>query len=511
MATPTITNIAPATASIITTSQLIGFDVTSTPALIREMVFVRFPGAGIEEVVWDGTAFTERYAGTSGRTAIPNGFKYGILRNPAWPDSPQFAVYAVNSTPEELNASWGYTISEPPTYSLEGASLPGFSGSSVPTASGFEAHDQDYFLRLADRSLDADYVAGLKAGEGYEIIQQQAKIAARVSTAIVNTANGMLAAYATGGSFASGIVEFYRTAFTAGAVTVKAGTVVQSYGGRFFIVISDAVFGSTDLGPVAAHIRSVFQDWQTNVTGQITTPAGVTIDGEIDTIRTLVQDPLYGDPSVRVRQIQDTLGGRAPMLDLLARANGIRRARGETDPGLSYRIRNLPDNLTPASMARNLKILLSPYGVRWEYTEPFELDFMGAYDMPPSTDYQYSFFYDDPRPRYFPCVDWYADSREQWGAFYVAVGKIQPIQDLGGVYDDAALSADQLVSPISHGRRAISAYDLPDSATMGSGDDLTLCYDGRDYGIDALLGSVHDMMDSNRAAGVATALFQEGW
>lgn len=510
MATPVIANISPAAASIITANQQIAFDVTSTPALIREMVFVRFPGAGIEEVVWDGTAFTERYAGTSTRLAIPNGFRYKILRNPVWPDSPQLAVYAVNSTPEELNSGWGYTISEP-SYSLEGASLPGFVGGVVTSDSGFLSYDQNYFLRVAEKSLDPDYVAGMKADEGYELLQQQAKEFSRVSQAIVNTANGMLAAYARGGSYANGTVEFYRTAYTAGAVTVKAGTVVQSNGGRFFIVISDAVFGSTDLGPIAAHIRSVFQDWQTNVSGQITTPAGVTISGEIDTIRTLVQDPLYGDPSVRVRQIQDTLGGRAPMLDLLARANGIRRARGETDAGLSYRIRNLPDNLTPASMARNLKVLLTPYGVRWEYTEPFELDFMGAYDMPPSSDYQYSFFYDDPRPRYFPCVDWYSDSREQWGTFYVTVGKIQPIEDLGGMYDDTAVSADQLVSPISHGRRAISAYDLPDSATMGSGDDLTLCYDGRDYGIDALLGSVRDMMESNRAAGIATALFQEGW
>ena len=511
MATPTITNIAPAIASIITTNQQIAFDVTSTPALIREMVFVRFPGAGIEEVVWDGTAFTERYASTSTRLAIPNGFRFKILRNPVWPDSPQFAVYAVNSTPEELNTSWGYTISEPATYSLEGASLPGFNGTSAGADSGFEAHDQNYFLRLADRSLDPDYAAGLKAGEGYEIIQQQAKIAARVSSAIVNTANGMLAAYATGGSFASGTVEFYRTAHTAGAVTVKSGTVVQSNGGRFFIVIADAVFGATELGPITARIRSVFQDWQTNVSGQTTTPAGVTIAGEIDTIRTLVQDPLYGDPSVRVRQIQDTAGGRAPMLDLLARANGIKREPGETDPGLSYRIRNLPDNLTPASMERNLKVLLSPYGVRWEYKEPFELDFMGAYDMPPSSVYESSFFYDDPRPRYFPAVDWYADTREQWGAFYVVVGKIQPIADYGGMYDDTAPSSAQLVSPVSHGRRAVSAYDLPDSATMGSGEDLTLCYDGRDCGIDALLGSVRKMMESNRAAGIATALFQEGW
>lgn len=510
MATPVLANIAPVAASVITSGQRIGFEITSSPSLLRVMVFVRFPGAGIEEVVWDGSEFTERYQTTSVRAAIAGGFRYDVLRNPSWPDSPQFAIYAVNSTPEELNSSWGYTVSEP-SYTLEGASLPGFAGTSVLADSGFAAHDQEYYLRVAEKSLDSDFVAGMKAGEGYEILQEQAKIFARVSTAIVNTANGMLAAYAQGGAFSHGVVEFYRTDHSAGAVTVKAGTVVTSRGGRYFIVIEDAPFGATDLGPVAVRVRAAFQDWQHNVSGQITTSAGYTISGEIDTIRTLVEDPLYGDPTIRVRQIQDLEGGRAPMLDLLARSNGISRQTNEGDDKLSFRTRNLPDNLTPASMQRNLKTLLSPVGARWEYVEPFLPSFMGVYDAPTSSSILESFFYDDPRPRYFAARDLYADARDQWGAFYVVVSKIQPIADFGGMYDEPATNAEQLVSPVSHGRRAIAAYDLPDSATMGTGENLTICYDGRDAGIDALLGSVKKMMEANRAAGISTTLLQEGW
>lgn len=509
MATPTITSTTPAAASIITSNQQIAFDVTSTPALIREMVFVRFPGAGIEEVVWDGTAFTERYAGTSTRLTIPNGFRYKILRNPVWPDSPQFAVYAVNSTPEELNSGWGYTISEP-AYRLEGASLPSFAGSSVVGASGFLAYDQDYFLRVAEKSLDADYIAGLKADEGYEALQQQAKAFARASEAIVNTANGMLAAYAQGGSYANGTVEFYRTDYTAGAVTVKSGTVVQSNGGRYFIVISDAAFGSTDLGPKTAYVRSVFQDWQANVQGQITTPTGVTIPGEIDTIRNLVEEPPYGDPSIKVRQIQDLVGGRAPMLDLLARASGIRRVGAETDASLSYRLRNLPDNLTPASMNRNLKILLAPYGVRWELVETFEPLVGAAYNMPDGHPGAEGFHYNNTDARYFPTTGVYVDSRDAWGAFYVVIGKIQPIQDYGGAYNDPANSADELISPVSGGRRAIAAYGLTDSATIGTAD-IAFCYGGPDAGIDALTDSVASMVSSTRAAGVAATILREGW
>ena len=509
MATPVIASISPAAASIITANQQIAFDVTSTPALIREMVFARFPGAGIEEVVWDGAAFTERYASTSTRLAIPNGFRYKILRNPVWPDSPQLAVYAVNSTPEELNSGWGYTISEP-SYSLEGASLPGFVGGVVTSDSGFLSYDQNYFLRVAEKSLDPDYVAGMKADEGYELLQQQAKEFSRVSQAIVNTANGMLAAYARGGSYANGTVEFYRTDYTAGSVTVRSGTVVQSSGGRYFIVISDAVFGSTDLGPKTAYARSVFQDWQANVQGQITTPAGVTISGEIDRIRNLVEDPAYGDPSIKVRQIQDLAGGRAPMLDLLARSNGIRREGSETDPSLSYRLRNLPDNLTPASMDRNLKILLAPYGVRWEFVETFGPSIGAAYGMPDTDPGAEDFHYNNTDTRYFPTTGIYVDSRDAWGAFYVVIGKIQPIEDYGGTYNDPANSADELISPVSGGRRAIAAYGLTDSATIGT-DDIALCYGGPDVGIGALTDSVALMAQSHRAAGVSATILREGW
>ncbi|MGE9191032.1 hypothetical protein, partial [Escherichia coli] len=80
------------------------------------------------------------------------------------------------------------------------------------------------------------------------------------------------------------------------------------------------------------------------------------------------------------------------------------------------------------------------------------------------------FAYDDPDPRYFPALDWYADDREQWGTFYVVVGKIQPLEDFGGAYDDPADTLDQLLSPVSGGRRCVPAHDAPDSGTYGEGD-----------------------------------------
>jgi hypothetical protein len=366
---------------------------------------------------------------------------------------------------------------------------------------------QDELLAMIDRILDSDYIDGLKAGEGYEIVQAQAKEFARISQAIRVTGDGLFAAYASGGSFATGIVEFYRTSTVSPACTVLAGTIVQARGGKLFRTIQDAVFGANDQGPYAVGVRSVFQEWQANTDGQTLTN-GVLIPGEIDTIRTLIQDPLYADPTIMVRQIDPTVGGRAPMLDLLARGNNLRRNSGESDESLSYRTRNLPDNLTPGAMERMLRTLLGSTGARWEYVEPFELDFQTSYDAPEGSSV---FTYDDPRPRYFPAINWYADDREQWATFYAVVGKIQPMADFGGSYDETIVTLDELRSPITGGKRAVPAFDAPDPGTYGEGLDLGMAYDARDTEQDALLNSVYDQMQSLRAAGIVAGLLKEGY
>lgn len=374
--------------------------------------------------------------------------------------------------------------------------------------SGLMVRSEADLLALADRFLEKDYLDGLKAGEGYEIIRSLAKEFARVSTAIRATGDGLFAAYAHGGSFATGVVEFYRTNTLGPAVTVVAGTIVQASGGKLFRTIQDVTFTGGDLGPHIVAVRSIFQDYQSNTDGATTTSAGVEFPGEIDTVRTMIQDPPYADPGIRVRQMDPTVGGRSPMLDILAGSNSIRRYSGETDESLSYRVRNLPDNLTPGAIERMLTELLGPTDSRWELVESWETDLQTAYDL---DDAEGVFAYDDPRPRYFPALDWYADDREQWGTFYVIVGKIQPMEDYGGAYDDEVTTFDELISPISGGRRAVPAYDMPDSDTFGEGADLGLCFDGRDMAQDALLDSVYEQMQSLRAAGIVAGLHQEGY
>lgn len=509
---PVVSNISPTGPSTIIETQTLGFDVTGIPALQRVFVFVAFPGMELEELAFDGTNFTEPYASLSTRNAITDGHRYLLRRGPVWPDSPAISVYAVDNAAAELDQSWPYTLVNAPTDLGYVPVIPIFPvGPVAPTAdSGFAEFDQDYFLRLMPKVLDPEFVASLKAGQGYEQLEAYAKMFARVSTASYNTATGLLAAYARGGSYSEGVVEFYRTSGGT-AVTVKRGSVVSAKGGRYYRTLEDAVFTSATLGPITSRVRAIFPDWQHNASGAVVTPAGVTIPGEVDKIHVLVEDPPLADLAIKVRQITDFTGGAAPMLDLIARSQNLSRNAGETDQSLSYRIRNLPDNLSPASMWRNADILLDPWRVRYEYWEPFNQDFQTAYDVPDGLSVSNVFTYDDPRPRYFPAKNWYSDKTEQWGTFYINLGKIQTIRDFGGCYDDTAADSADCIVPITGGQRAVAAYDLPDSSTYGTGTDLGLCYDGRDIGIDGLATSISGMMQSNRAAGIVAGLQQEGW
>jgi hypothetical protein len=85
------------------------------------------------------------------------------------------------------------------------------------------------------------------------------------------------------------------------------------------------------------------------------------------------------------------------------------------------------------------------------------------------------------------------------------------MRDYGGLYDDTAVDAAHLRARYTAGRRAVGAFDLPDSSAIGAGTALGMAYDGRDAGQDALLGSAGKMLNSIRAAGIVAGLLQEGW
>jgi len=369
--------------------------------------------------------------------------------------------------------------------------------------SGLPVYDEEHFLVLASKVLPADYISGLQAGDGYELVHAQAKVFARISSAVQLTGEGFFAAFARGGSYATGTVSLRRENLGA-YVVVKAGSIFAAGQGRFYRLVGDVEFGAADHGPKTGTVIALFQDWQHNAAGEATLPTGEVIPGEIDTVRSLVQVPVYGDPTVSVGQPSDLTGGRFPMLDMVARDANIVRYGTESDESLSYRTRNLPDNLTPAAIRRGVATLLDPYRGEAEYIESYEPDASTILDMPDEGPHSPL---DDPRPRSGSIRNWCLDSVEQWGTFYVVLPKLQPITDCGLCLDDPADGIVDIESPrIPGGRRCFSMLDIPDT----HGGFLDGCLDGRDYGYDALAGSTWDLLQSLRAAGIVAGLHEEG-
>ena len=92
-APPTITAIAPSPATIVGTDDPLAFTITN--ATTRTIIAIRYPGLRLTEVVFDGTSFTERYAGQSTRTLVgASAYRYVILRTRVWPDAPEVTVFA---------------------------------------------------------------------------------------------------------------------------------------------------------------------------------------------------------------------------------------------------------------------------------------------------------------------------------------------------------------------------------------------------------------------------------
>lgn len=370
--------------------------------------------------------------------------------------------------------------------------------------SGLPVYDEEHFLVLASKVLPTDYVSGLKAGDGYELVHAQAKVFARISSAIQLTGEGFFAAFARGGAKSTGTVSLRREnlGYT---VVVKAGSIFAAGQGRFYRLVGDIEFAAIERGPKTGTVVALFQDWQHNAAGSATLPSGEIVLGEIDTVRSLVQVPLYGDPTVSVSQPSDLSGGRFPMLDMVARDANIVRYGAENDESLSYRTRNLPDNITPAAIKRGIAALLEPYRGEAEYVESYESGASTILDMPDEGPHSPL---DDPRPRTGPIRNWCLDFTEQWGTFYIVLPKLQPISDHGLFMDDAVDDAARLASPrIPGGRRCPNMLDLPDQHDTGYIDG---CLDGRDSGHDALAGSVWNLLQSLRAAGIIAGLHEEG-
>ncbi len=398
--------------------------------------------------------------------------------------------------------------------------IPVFPGGGSPGTCDAVPNDQDHFLDVIDKVFPPEYVEPMKVrtNAGYENFQSSAKVGERLSLAVNRTECGALAIYAPIGAQASGLVEFSRSTTAAGAVTVKAGTVVTtSSGARDFTTQKDVVFGGGDLGPFSVAVLAIAEGYEWNVPGEITTPAGETLEGSIDTTKSLIMDPPFGDPTIIVKQKVDTTGGVSPMLEGLGRDRGIVRKPNETVEAFRFRVRTLPDTVSPGAILRTVNAILDDYGLTFKAIETFELTLQTVYDgpspnagtptftptLPPAPYDPNLFVYDDPRPE-DPLTNIYFDLSEVRGAFYIVIQRLT-LLDVGMAYDDPGITPTDFKNPTTGRQRGTSAYDIPITADPAL--VYPAAYDGFDVRTAAAATSIQETLNEIKAMGVKAVVF----
>lgn len=295
-------------------------------------------------------------------------------------------------------------------------------------------------------------------------------------------------------------------------VTVKAGTVVtSSRGGQDFWTTEDVTFYPGTLGPYAVGIVATAPGYEWNITGTVVAADGTSLPGDIDTIKTLVEDPPLGDLSIRVQHFASTSGGADAALDQLGRDRGIERRTGESDLAYRGRVSQLPDTISPGAVARTCKATFEKYGAAFDIIETWDVTYQTCYDGPANaiagSNYDPTLcVYDDPRPA-SPFHNRWMDESEARGCFIVVVDPLPPISEHGMAYDDTAVEASDLYYAVTEGSRAVGAFDVPSDLAFGY---LQGAWDGYDVGASALLLGLWENLQGIKAAGVVAVIERNG-
>lgn len=367
---------------------------------------------------------------------------------------------------------------------------------------------EDDLLAVVDRVIPESYLQPIKdVGPGYELYQGSAAVMVRCSDAVARLAQDIYIQTSGGGRLATVPVTFVRASAAAGAVKMLAGTVVRaSKAGQTYLTAVDAAFGPTDLttAPVPGIATGFGYEW--NIAGPFVDPQGTIWPGELDTIDLPLQDPVFGDPTVQVRNDAPADGlGRPRTLDVLGSERQIPRNPNEPDELYRVRIRRLPDTVTPAAIKRQLANYFRQIpGLFYRHIETWEHRYQECFDAPSGTSsvepYDPNLFsYDDPRPA-SPMQNRWLGMNDYLGAFIVEVARPPAISDYGIAYDDPATDEADLQTIV--GIRAFSAFDL-DALTAPA---LLPAYDGIDFGVEAFFSQLFDVLDESKAGGVFIAI-----
>lgn len=252
-----------------------------------------------------------------------------------------------------------------------------------------EPLSEQHFLDLFDRLLPDHYLEPLKnPGPGYEVLQAYAAVASRVSEGVAHIGTGNFIGSAQGGAYSVGTVQFYRDNTIYGSVVLKAGTIVGTADGYTYQTLTDATLAANQRATGLIPVQSTVRGWLYNKPGPKTAADGSNIPGSIDQIVSPVIDvsnPQW-DPTLKVAQYSDTVGGASPMLDGLGYDRGMPRLPGETDASYRARIAFLPDTGTIGAVQRQVERTLAEplaeLGLSYRLHELWDLRIQTGWDHP---------------------------------------------------------------------------------------------------------------------------------
>ncbi len=102
---PVVSNWSPAVSSSIGPTTALSFDVTDedgSAGLRRMIVVLSFPSYKVKEIVFDGDGFGPQYTNPSNTQAsIAGGYRFTILRDSGWLESPVITPYVLDITGAE--------------------------------------------------------------------------------------------------------------------------------------------------------------------------------------------------------------------------------------------------------------------------------------------------------------------------------------------------------------------------------------------------------------------------
>jgi hypothetical protein len=381
--------------------------------------------------------------------------------------------------------SWTLAPSPPPSL-----------GAFVPCDS--QALDQAALLGVLDRSYPYDYIQGLKLTQnsGYEQFYGAAKVGERVSLGVANFECDSFVISANGGRKAVGNIEIWKTDPV--AFTLKRGSTFSTSDGRVFVSTVDQDFDSMNLGPFLVPIEAIEVGYVYNVPGEVVARNGEVLPGAITQIGELVISPAAFDPTIQIRQVLPTYGGREAALDALAADLLIPRLFGEEDPEYRLRIKETPDTVSPNAVIRGVNRLLRARDPSWscilrEIGYPL---FPGIfYDAGSSTDSpqnpDMNFAWDmDPNYNVSNLYKVFVSIVDSRAFFIVEVPVVNDVRDFGLVYDvDGSATYPQ-----------INAYDTT------AIDAHQAAYDGQSLYSFAFYQSIIDLVERKRAGGVGYAI-----